>query len=100
MPKPLPYSDLEADERVATVKGDSAKALAQALISKPSETYAEMGAAFGVVRPADIAVNADGTISIHNPGIAKELSKRLAAGIDPSVAFLDTNCSCGGGGKT
>lgn len=93
MPTPLPYSDLEADAETARVKGDSARVLTQALITKPAETFAEMGNSFGVVRPTDITIEADGSLLIRDKTVATELAKRLS-GVDPTVAFFDTNCSC------
>lgn len=93
MPTPLPYSDLESNAETARVRGDSARVLTQALITKPAETFAEMGSEFGVVRPTDITIEADGSVLISDKTVATELAKRLS-GADPTVAFFNTNCSC------
>lgn len=93
MPKPLPFADLDADGTTAKIRGESARALSEALIKKPAETYAELGNSIGIVRPHEISIDTDGSVIISNPAIATELQKRMA-GVDPTVAFFDTNCSC------
>lgn len=93
MPKPLPFADLDADGMTARIRGASARAFSEALIKKPAETYAELGSSIGIVRPHEISIDADGSVVISNAEVATELQKRMV-GVDPTVAFFDTNCSC------
>ncbi|MBO9457386.1 hypothetical protein J7359_19490 [Paracoccus sp. R12_2] len=76
-----------------TIKGDSAHALTEALIKKPAETYAELGKSIGMIRPRDITIERDGSITIDDPDFVKELETRSAS-VSPEVGFFDTNCSC------
>jgi hypothetical protein len=91
MPTKVSVSAFTVSDDAVSITGPSAATVRNGLVQNHTVTISEMAAVFGQLNPKDITIGDDGSVTINNANVARQVVALQSGGADMMV---DYNCIC------